>query len=137
MIISIASDHAGFEQKQLLAAYLEEKGYEVHDLGPDSDDRVDYPDFAAKVAHEVAGGAATYGVLVCGTGIGMAVAANKINGIRSYLAKDSIDEKSLFTLLINALNDGDYAPASGLQVEMYDKVEELKSLYDSYVKNMI
>ena len=50
MIISIASDHAGFEQKQLLAAYLEEKGYEVHDLGPDSDDRVDYPDFAAKVA---------------------------------------------------------------------------------------
>ena len=51
MIISIASDHAGFEQKQLLAAYLEEKGYEVHDLGPDSDDRVDYPDFAAKVAH--------------------------------------------------------------------------------------
>ena len=60
MIISIASDHAGFEQKQLLAAYLEEKGYEVHDLGPDSDDRVDYPDFAAKVAHEVAGGVATY-----------------------------------------------------------------------------
>ena len=75
MIISIASDHAGFEQKQLLAAYLEEKGYEVHDLGPDSDDRVDYPDFAAKVAHEVAGGVATCGVLVCGTGIGMAVAA--------------------------------------------------------------
>ena len=62
---------------------------------------------------------------------------NYLNGIRSYLAKDSIDEKSLFTLLINALNDGDYATASGLQVEMYDKVEELKSLYDSYVKNMI
>lgn len=62
---------------------------------------------------------------------------NKINGIRSYLAKDSIDEKSLFTLLINALNEGDYATASGLQVEMYDKVEELKSLYDAYVKNMI
>ena len=62
---------------------------------------------------------------------------NKINGIRSYLAKDSIDEKSLFTLLINALNEGDYATASGLQVEMYDKVEELKALYDSYSKNMI
>lgn len=62
---------------------------------------------------------------------------NKINGIRTYLAKDSIDEKSLFTLLINALNEGDYATASGLQVEMYDKVEELKSLYDSYSKNMI
>ncbi len=62
---------------------------------------------------------------------------NKINGIRSYLAKDSIDEKSLFTLLINALNEGDYATASGLQVEMYDKVEELKALYDAYKKNMI
>ncbi len=62
---------------------------------------------------------------------------NKINGIRTYLAKDSIDEKSLFTLLINALNEGDYAIASGLQVEMYDKVEELKALYDSYSKNMI
>lgn len=62
---------------------------------------------------------------------------NKINGIRSYLAKDSIDEKSLFTLLINALNEGDYATASGLQVEMYDKIEELKALYDAYSKNMI
>ena len=62
---------------------------------------------------------------------------NKINGIRTYLAKDSIDEKSLFTLLINALNEGDYATASGLQVEMYDKVEELKALYDAYKKNMI
>lgn len=62
---------------------------------------------------------------------------NKINGLRSYLAKDSIDEKSLFTLLINALNEGDYATASGLQVEMYDKIEELKALYDAYKKNMI
>ena len=62
---------------------------------------------------------------------------NKINNLRSYLAKDSIDEKSLFTLLTNALNEGDYATASGLQVEMYDKVEELKALYDTYAKNMI
>jgi glutamine synthetase len=62
---------------------------------------------------------------------------NKINGLRTYLAKDSIDEKSLFTLLINALNEKDYATASGLQVEMYDKVEELKALYDAYEKNMI
>lgn len=61
----------------------------------------------------------------------------KISGIRSYLAKDSIDEKSLFTLLTNALMGGDYATASGLQVEMYDKIEELKSLYDAYSKNMI
>ena len=62
---------------------------------------------------------------------------NKINGLRSYLAKDSIDEKSLFTQLINALDTGDYGTASALQVEMYDKAEELKSLYDSYQKNII
>jgi len=62
---------------------------------------------------------------------------NKINELRYYLAKDSIDEKSLFTLLTNALNEGDYETASGLQVEMYDKIEELKALYDVYVKNII
>ena len=62
---------------------------------------------------------------------------NKINRIRYYLAKDSIDQKSLFTQLINALNSGDYATASGLQVEMYDKMEELKALYAAYKANMI
>ena len=62
---------------------------------------------------------------------------NKIAALRIYLAKDSIDKKSLFTLLVRALEAGDYAAASGLQVEMYEKMEELKSLYDAYVKNMI
>jgi glutamine synthetase len=61
----------------------------------------------------------------------------KISGIRAYLAKDSIDEKSLFTLLVNALESGDYATASGLQVEMYDKMEDLKHLYVAYKQNMI
>ena len=62
---------------------------------------------------------------------------NKISELRGYLAKDSIDRKSLFTLLIQALESEDYAAASGLQVEMYQKMEELKALYDAYVKNMI
>ena len=62
---------------------------------------------------------------------------NKIASLRTYLAKDSIDEKSLFTLLIQALETEDYAAASGLQVEMYEKMEELKALYDAYTKNMI
>ena len=84
MRVAIASDHAGFEQKQLLAAYLaEDLAQDVLDLGPDSDDRVDYPDFANKVAHAVANGDAEYGVLVCGTGIGMAIAANKVRGVRA------------------------------------------------------
>ena len=77
MIISIASDHAGFEQKQLLAAYLEEEGYEVHDLGPDSDDRVDYPDFAKAACETVLRGGAERAVLVCGSGVGMSMAANR------------------------------------------------------------
>ena len=83
MIISIASDHAGFCQKQPLAAYLREQGYDVLDRGPASDDRVDYPDYAELVARDVASGEADRGVLVCGTGIGMAVAANKVDGIRA------------------------------------------------------
>ena len=83
MNISIASDHAGFEQKQALVDYLAAKGHDVIDRGPDTDDRVDYPDYAALVARDVAGGAAERGVLVCGTGIGMAVAANKVDGIRA------------------------------------------------------
>ncbi len=83
MKISIASDHAGFEQKQLLAEYLQSKGHEVIDRGPADDNRVDYPDFAQVVAADVVNGTVERGVLVCGTGIGMAIAANKINGVRA------------------------------------------------------
>lgn len=83
MRIAIASDHAGFEQKGPLAEFLRELGHEVDDLGPDDDGRVDYPDFAEKVAHAVARGQADRGVLICGTGIGMALAADKVVGIRA------------------------------------------------------
>ena len=71
MRVSIGSDHAGFEQKQALVDYLKGKGHEVVDRGPANDDRVDYPDYAAPVARDVADGSADYGVLVCGTGIGI------------------------------------------------------------------
>ena len=83
MKVSIASDHAGFEEKQLLVGFLKDLGHEVVDRGPDSDARVDYPDFAQLVAEDVASGAVERGVLVCGTGIGMAIAANKVDGIRA------------------------------------------------------
>ncbi len=83
MNICIASDHAGFEQKQKLAEYLRGCGHEVADLGPASEDRVDYPDYAALVARAVAAGECERGVLVCGTGIGMAIAANKVRGVRA------------------------------------------------------
>jgi len=83
MKISLASDHAGFEQKELLKTFLIKEGYEVSDRGSQNDDRVDYPDYAFLVAHDVAEGVADRGVLVCGTGIGMAIAANKVAGIRA------------------------------------------------------
>ena len=83
MRVSIGSDHAGFEQKQALVDYLVGKGYDVIDRGPDNDDRVDYPDYAAPVARDVADGVAERGVLVCGTGIGMAMAADKVPGVRA------------------------------------------------------
>lgn len=83
MIISIAGDHAGFQQKEDLAAFLRDQGHEVIDHGPCSDERVDYPDFAWAVSQDVANGKASRGVLICGTGIGMAIAANKHPGIRA------------------------------------------------------
>jgi len=106
--VSIASDHAGFEEKQLLCGYLGELGYEVVDRGPENDDRVDYPDFAAAVAHDVATGAAERGVLVCGTGIGMAVAANKVRGIRA--ANVTSPE---FAALAREHNDANIVTVSG------------------------
>lgn len=83
MIVAMGSDHAGFPQKQLLADYLRGRGHEVHDCGTFSEERCDYPDFAVKVAAEVASGEAERGILVCGTGIGMAMAAGKVAGIRA------------------------------------------------------
>lgn len=83
MRVSIGSDHAGFEQKEMLIGYLESQGFGVIDRGPETDGRVDYPDFAALVAQDVTGHEADFGVLVCGTGIGMAIAANKVRGIRA------------------------------------------------------
>ena len=83
MRISIGSDHAGFEQKEMLIGYLESQGIGIIDRGPATDARVDYPDYAALVSADVAHGQADFGILVCGTGIGMAIAANKVDGIRA------------------------------------------------------
>ncbi len=108
MKVSIASDHAGFKEKELLKPYLVELGHEVIDRGPDSDDRVDYPDFAELVAKDVAGGEADRGVLVCGTGIGMAIAANKVDGIRA--ANVTTPE---FAALAREHNDANIVTVSG------------------------
>jgi ribose 5-phosphate isomerase B len=89
MRIAIGSDHAGYDQKARLAIYLAEHGHEVADVGTlNAQDSVDYPDFALAVGHAVADGEADFGVLVCGTGIGMAIAANKVAGVRAANVTD-------------------------------------------------
>lgn len=81
--IALASDHGGFEQKEELKPWLEDLGFTVDDFGCDSEESVDYPDYAKRAARAVAQGDDDYGVLVCGTGIGMMIAANKVHGIRA------------------------------------------------------
>lgn len=86
MKIALASDHAGFAEKEKLKPLLNEMGIEFHDLGTVSEDAVDYPDYAALVGREVSNGQADQGLLVCGSGTGMAIAANKIPGVRAAVA---------------------------------------------------
>lgn len=89
MRVLVASDHAGFELKGVVASYARECGHEVIDLGPATSDAVDYPDYAHLVARRVAVGEADRGVLICGTGIGMAIAANRHRGVRAALCCDA------------------------------------------------
>jgi ribose 5-phosphate isomerase B len=89
MRIALGADHAGFVLKQHLRRSLEQHGHEVVDVGTNSPDSCDYPDFAAAVAHEVAAGRAERGVLVCSTGVGMSIAANKVPGIRAALGTNT------------------------------------------------
>ncbi|MCI9626697.1 MAG: ribose 5-phosphate isomerase B [Clostridia bacterium] len=87
-MIAIGSDHGGYELKEQLLQFLEENGYETEDCGTFSGESVDYPDIAEKVAKVVLAGDAERGILICGTGIGISIAANKINGIRAAHCTD-------------------------------------------------
>src|SRR5215210_7090083 len=82
MRIAVAADHAGYVLKDDLAGWLREIGHDVTDLGVNSADSVDYPDYGAKLARTVATGAAEYGIAVCGSGIGIAIAINRFSGCR-------------------------------------------------------
>ncbi len=88
MRIALGSDHAGFPLKDELVQYLTDAGHDVIDLGTDSTEPVDYPDFAAAVGRAVVSGRADRGIIVCGSGAGASIAANKIAGIRSALVHD-------------------------------------------------
>ncbi|MGH2906789.1 MAG: ribose 5-phosphate isomerase B [Solirubrobacterales bacterium] len=94
MKISIASDHGGFALKSAIGDALRAAGHEVEDFGTDTPDDVDYPDFAEPAAREVATGGADLGVIVCGSGVGVAIVANKVDGVRAVNAH-SVEEAQL------------------------------------------
>lgn len=92
-MIGIGSDHAGFQLKQVIAARLEENGISYEDLGTFDENAVDYPDYALKVAEGVAAHRYQRGILICGTGIGVAIAANKVPGIRAANCHDPLSAR--------------------------------------------
>jgi len=108
MRIVIAADHAGFDLKQIIAAYLRHLGHEVIDKGTDSDEPVDYPDFAEALGKALIDGEAERGALICGSGVGASVAANKIPGIRAglchntYSARQGVEHDDMNVLVLGA-----------------------------------
>ena len=121
MNIGIASDHAGFALKGVVKAYLTEKGYTVIDCGTDSEASCDYPVFAKALCKEINDGNAQLGILICGTGIGMSMAANKVKGIRAALCSDCFSAK--FTRAHNDSNVmclGARVMGEGLALELVD-----------------
>lgn len=124
MKIAIASDHAGYEFKEKVKSILAEGGHEVVDFGTDSKSSVDYPDFGLKTARAVAKGEVSYGVNICGTGNGMAIAANKIKGIRAGLALST--EMAYLTRLHN---DANVLTLS----QMFTPEDQLKSIIETFL----
>ena len=102
MKIAIGCDHGGFEHKNAIAEHLKERGFEVCDFGIYEQVSVDYPEIALKVANSVAAGECERGILVCGTGIGMSLAANKVRGIRAAACSEHFSAK--YTRLHNDSN---------------------------------
>jgi ribose 5-phosphate isomerase B len=88
MRIIVGSDHAGFPMKAKVKAFLQDRGIEVEDAGTYSEESVDYTDFGKKVAHNVSDGAFERGILICGTGLGMSMVANRFRGVRAALVND-------------------------------------------------
>ncbi len=124
MTIAIASDHGGFELKDILIDYLTEKGNAVINLGTDSPESVDYPDYAKACCDEVLSKRADFGILVCGTGVGISIAANKIDGIRCGLCPSKE-----IAALVKQHNNANVIALGG----RFTSPEEAKAIVDSYM----
>ena len=127
MKITVASDHAALELKSAVITHLKQKGMQVEDAGPHNTTPTDYPDFAQKVCAQVAGKKADLGILICGTGIGMSMAANKIKGIRCALCADTFSAR--MTRLhndANVLAIGARTVGEGLALDIVDAFVDTK-----------
>lgn len=123
MLIAIASDHAGFALKEALKQRLAQSGHEVKDFGTHSEERCDYPDFAGPAAAMVDSDDADFGVLVCGSGIGMCIAANRYPNVRAAVLKDEFDAE-----MSRRHNDTNVACFGGRQIAT-DRAEALLDLF--------
>ena len=124
MTIAIASDHGGFELKNILIDYLAEKGHSIINLGTDSPESVDYPDYAKVCCEKVVAKEVDFGILVCGTGVGISIAANKIDGIRCGLCPSKE-----IAALVKQHNNANVIALGG----RFTSSEEGKAIVDSYM----
>ncbi len=120
---SVASDHAGIEGRRVAARILRERGYDVEEIGPAEGESVDYPDLAHQVAEKVGTGEAAIGVLVCGTGLGMSMAANRHSGVRAAVITDRFTAE-----MSRAHNDANIA-CFGERVIGADQIEVLLPIF--------
>jgi ribose 5-phosphate isomerase B len=121
MKIIVGSDHGGFNLKRAIVDDLKEKGVDVTDFGPETAESVDYPDYAKPLAEKVAAGEYDKGILVCGTGIGMSISANKVKGIRSALVHDTFSAKATRQHNdSNVLAMGERVIGAGLALDIVD-----------------
>jgi len=123
MKVIVGSDHAGFAAKQALLAALKQGGHSVDDAGADSTDSVDYPDFAARVGRAVADAEAERGILICGTGIGMCMAANKVPGVRAAVVTDA------YTAEMSRRHNDANVLCMGARVQTLEKMVELARIF--------
>ncbi len=124
MKVLIGADHAGVETKKRLVEHLESLEYEVEDLGPFTADSVDYPDYAFAVAEKVSKREADRGILICGSGIGMSMAANKVRGVRAALCL-TVESATL----TRQHNDANILTLAGRQCE----IQEILSITDTFL----
>lgn len=119
--IAIGCDHGGFDLKLAVMAHLEQRGYDVTDFGTHSDDSCNYPDYAKAVANAVVSGEFQRGILICGTGVGISIAANKVKGIRAACVSDTFSAKMCRCHNdANILCFGQRVVGVGLALEMVD-----------------